>query len=331
MLEGVGMTIRIGTALMAALLAGFASMAAAQELRLVAISTIVEVPALMQSRDGILDGLAERGYVEGKNIRIDYQNANGSMPTQMQIANKFMGENPAVIVPITTPTAQAMISGTTGIPIVFAMVTDPVKAGLVPQFKQPGGRVTGVSDAEPIGPQLDLIISMVPNLKRLGFVYNPGLDNAIATLEVLKVEAAARGITVVESASPTTNEVILATRSLVGKVEAVYVPNDTTVVAALEAIIKVGQDVGMPIFTGETDGVRRGSAGSVGLDYRAVGHTAGLMVADVLDGKDPGTIDVVVAYEVHDKLETVINKGSAVKMGIVIPQAVLDAADVVIE
>jgi len=302
------MTIRIGTALMAALVAGFASMAAAQELRLVAISTIVEVPALMQSRDGILDGLAERGYVEGKNIRIDYQNANGSMPTQMQIANKFMGENPAVIVPITTPTAQAMISGTTGIPIVFAMVTDPVKAGLVPQFKQPGGRVTGVSDAEPIGPQLDLIISMVPNLKRLGFVYNPGLDNAIATLEVLKVEAAARGITVVESASPTTNEVILATRSLVGKVEAVYVPNDTTVVAALEAIIKVG-----------------------GLDYRAVGHTAGLMVADVLDGKDPGTIDVVVAYEVHDKLETVINKGSAVKMGIVIPQAVLDAADVVIE
>ena len=172
---------------------------------------------------------------------------------------------------------------------------------------------------------------MVPGLKQLGFVYNPGLDNALATLEVLKVEAAARGIEIVESAAPTTNEVIIATRRLIGKVEAVYVPNDTTVTVALEAIVKVGQDTGLPVFTGETSGVARGAAGSVGLDYRAVGRSAGLMVADVLDGKNPGDIDVVVAYALFDQLETVINKGSAEKMGMTVPQAVLDRADKVIE
>lgn len=319
-------------ALTAMLPAAFAAApATAEEMKRVAISTIVEVPALMDAKQGILDGLAERGYIEGKTITIDYQNANGSMPTQQQIAKKFMGGDPDVIVPITTPTSQAMIAVTRDVPIVFAMVTDPVKAGLIAQFKQPGGNVTGVSDAEPIDAQLALMIDMVPGLKRLGFVYNPGLDNAIATLDELRAHATPRGIEIVESAAPTTNEVILATRRLIGKVEAVYLPNDTTVVAALEAIVKTGQDAGLPVFTGETSGVDRGSAGSVGLDYRAVGHTAGLMVADVLDGKDPGTIDVVVAYEMHDRLETVVNKGSAEKMGLTVPQSVLDRADRVIE
>lgn len=325
------MTRTIRATLVALLAATVLSQAQAEEMKRVAISTIVEVPALMEAKQGILDGLAERGYIEGKTITIDYQNANGSMPTQQQIAKKFMGGNPDVIVPITTPTAQAMIAVTRDIPIVFAMVTDPVKAGLIKQFKAPGGNVTGVSDAEPIGAQLDLMVEMVPGLKKLGFVYNPGLDNAIATLDALRAVATPRGIEVIESAAPTTNEVILATRRLIDKVEAVYLPNDTTVVAALESIVKTGQDAGLPVFTGETSGVERGSAGSVGLDYRAVGHTAGLMVADVLDGKDPGTIDAVVAYELHDRLETVVNKGSAEKMGLTVPQSVLDRADRVIE
>jgi putative ABC transport system substrate-binding protein len=305
--------------------------AAAQERKVVAISTIVEVPALMEARQGILDGLAERGYVEGETIDVLYENANGSMPTQAQIARKFQGAAPDVLVPITTPTSQAMLSGTSDIPIVFAMVTEPVKAQLVPQFAKPGGRVTGVSDAEPIGAQLDLMVAMVPDLKTIGFVYNPGLDNAIATLEMLRVVAGPRGIEVLESAAPTTNEVILATRRLVGKVQAVYLPNDTTVVAALETIVKTGQDAGLPVFAGETSGVERGAAGSVGLDYHAVGMAAGRMVADVLDGGNPGEMDVLVAHDLVDQLVTVINKGSAEKMGLSVPQAVLDAADKVIE
>jgi putative ABC transport system substrate-binding protein len=285
----------------------------------------------MDGKQGIIDALADRGYIEGETLKIEYQNANGSMPTQQQIAKKFVGDAPDVIVPITTPTSQAMVASTRDIPIVFAMVTDPLKAKLIDKYVQPGGNVTGVSDAAPIGQQLDLILEFIPGMKKVGFIYNPGLDNALAALAVLKSEAEKRGITVVESAAPTTNEVILATKKLIGKVDAVYVPDDTTVVAALEAIVKVGWDVKMPIFSGETSGVKRGAAASVGLDYYSVGRLAGEMAADVLDGKPVGTIDAVIAKDLNDKFNTLVNKSSAEKMGLTVPQSVLDAASEVFE
>lgn len=302
------------------------------ELKKVAISTIVEVPQLIETKQGIIEALADRGYIEGKTITIDYQNANGNMPTQQQIAKKFVGSNPDVIIPITTPTAQAMVATTKTIPIVFATVTDPIKAKLISQYKTPGANVTGVSDAAPIGPQLDFFKRIVPGLKKIGFIYNPGLDNALATLGWMKEQGAKRGIKVVESPSPTTNEVILATKKLIGKVEAIYIPNDTTVVAALEAIVKIGQDVDLPVFCGETNGVVRGAVGSIGLDYIGVGRVAGEMAADILDGKAAaGQIDSVIAYEVMSKLKVVINKGSAKKMGVTIPADILAEATQIID
>jgi putative ABC transport system substrate-binding protein len=305
--------------------------AQAADMKKVAISTIVEVPALTETKQGILEALADRGFVEGKNIEVDYQNANGNMPTQLQIAKKFVGSNPDVIIPITTPTSQSMVAATKTIPIVFATVTDPVKAKLISQYVKPGANVTGVSDAAPIGEQLDFFKQIIPNLEKIGFIYNPGLDNALATLGWMKEQGAARGITVVESPAPTTNEVILATKKLVGKVEAIYIPNDTTIVAALEAIVKIGWDTDTPVFAGETGGVERGAIGSVGLDYIAVGRVAGGMAADILEGKNPGDIDAVIAYKVVDKFKVVINKGSAAKMGVTIPADVLAKATKIIE
>lgn len=303
----------------------------AAEMKKVAISTIVEVPALIDTKDGILEGLAEGGYEVGKTITVDYQNANGNMPTQQQIAKKFIGNNPDVIIPITTPTSQSVVAGTKTIPIVFATVTDPVKAKLIDKYEKPGGNVTGVSDAAPIGEQLKMFREMIPGLKKIGFVYNPGLDNALATLGWVKEQGGPMGIEVVESPAPTTNEVIIATKKLVGKVDAIYIPNDTTVVAALESIVKIGQDTDTPIFTGETGGVERGAAGSIGLDYKEVGRVAGRMAAKVLDGENPGEIDAVIAYKVVDKFVIMVNKGSAEKMGMTVPQALLDRATKIIE
>ncbi len=303
----------------------------AQEMKKVAISTIVEVPALVETKQGIVEALAEDGFVEGKNLQIDYQNANGNMPTQQQIAKKFVGDNPDLIIPITTPTSQAVIALTKDIPIIFATVTDPIKAKLISQYEKPGANVTGVSDAAPIKQQMDLIQEVMPDLKKIGFIYNPGLDNALATLGWVKEQAAARGIEVVESPAPTTNEVILATKKLVGKVDAIYVPNDTTVVAALEAIIKVGQETGTPIFAGETGAVERGAIASVGLNYVEVGKIAGHMAARVLKGENPGDIDAVIAYKVTKEFKTVVNKGSAAKMGVTLPESLLARATKIIE
>jgi putative ABC transport system substrate-binding protein len=305
-------------------------LAYAADTKKLAISTIVEVPQLVETKAGVLKGLAERGYLEGKNLAVDYENANGNMPTQQQIAKKFVGEGVDLIVAITTPTAQAMVTATKDIPIVFATVTDPIKAKLIAQFKHPGGNVTGVSDAPPIAQQLRLFRQIVPGLKKIGFVYNPGLDSSKATLEWIREQGKPLGLEVIESAAPTTNEVIPAAKRLIGKVDAIYVPNDTTVVAALETVVKVGEDTKTPVFTGETRGVERGAVASVGLDYIEVGRLAGQMAAEVLGGKKPGEIDAVLAFEKLPQLLVVVNKKSAAAMGVTLPDAVLARATKVV-
>jgi putative tryptophan/tyrosine transport system substrate-binding protein len=310
---------------------GMVVAAGAAEPKKVAISMIIEVPQLVQTKDGVLKGLAEQGFVEGKNLSVEYQTANGSMPTQQQIAHKFVGAAPDVIVAITTPTAQAMVSATKDIPIVFATVIDPVKAKVIGKYEKPGGNVTGVSDAPPIAQQLQLFREILPNLKKLGFIYNPGLDSSKATLEWIRDQGKALGIEIVEAPAPTTNEVIPAARKLVGNVDAIYIPNDTTVVAAIEAIAKIGEETKTPVFTGETRGVERGAIASLGLNYTEVGRYAGRMVADVLNGKKPGDIDAIIAYQRLPNFDVFVNKRSAAQMGVAIPPAVAARATKVIE
>jgi len=303
----------------------------AADTKKIAVSMIVEVPQLVQTKDGVLAGLSERGFSDRKNLSVEYQTANGSMPTQQQIARKFVGEMPDVIVAITTPTTQAMVAATKDIPIVFATVIDPVKAKVIGKYDKPGGNVTGVSDAPPIAQQLRLIREILPSLKKLGFIYNPSLDSSKATLEWINEQGKLLGIEVVESPAPTANEIIPAARKLVGKVDAIFIPNDTTVVASIEAIVKIGEETKTPIFTGETRGVERGGIASVGLNYTEVGRLAGHMVAEVLGGKKPGDIDAIIAYQKLPNLDVYVNKRSASAMGVAIPQTVLARATKVVE
>jgi putative tryptophan/tyrosine transport system substrate-binding protein len=325
----------MGTSLRAIALAtlGVGTMVSAQaaDMKRIAVSMIIEVPQLIQTKDGVLAGAAEKGFTEGKNLTVEYQNANGNMPTQQQIARKFVGENPDAIVSITTATSQAMVAATKDIPIVFATVIDPVKAKVITKYEKPGGNVTGVSDAPPIAQQLKLFREILPNLKKLGFVYNPGLDSSKATLEWVNEEIKPLGIEIVEAVAPTTNEVIPATRKLIGKVDAIFVPNDTTVLGALETIVKVGIETKTPVFTGETRGVERGALAALGLNYTQVGRLAGHMLAEVLNGKKPGDIDAIIAYKQLPSFDTFVNKRSAADMGVTLPPALLARATKVIE
>ena len=162
----------------------------------VAVTAIVEHPALDAARDGIKAALLAGGYEEGKDLTFTYQSAQGNPATAAQIARKLVGEAPAVIVPISTPSAQAVVGATKTIPVVFTAVTDPVAAKLVADLAHPGGNVTGMSDLSPIGKHLDLIKEITPKVKTLGVIYNPGEANSLALLELLRREAPARGITI---------------------------------------------------------------------------------------------------------------------------------------
>ena len=308
------MKIKIVQAISAALLLVAASVQA--DMKSLGMTTIVETPAILDTKTGMLKGLAEKGWVEGQNFKLDYQNANGSMPTQQQISQRFAGRGMDLVLTITTPSTQSMVTASKSVPVVFATVTDPVGAKIIPQFNKPGGNVTGVSDASPLGEQLDLFQEIVPGMSRIGFLYNPSLANSAALLRWITEEGRARGVSIVEAPAPTTNEVIAATRSLLGKVDAIYIPTDTTILSAVESIVKIGRETNTPVFAGEPGSVKRGAVATVGLDYIEIGRLSGLMAGDILNGADPGSIDAVVAKDVQPEKTITINLSAAAATGL---------------
>jgi putative ABC transport system substrate-binding protein len=316
---------RVAIAVLAA--AAMAGPAGAQDKPVVAVTAIVEHPALDAARDGIKEALAEAGYVDGQNLTFTYESAQGNPATAAQIARKLVGEAPVVIVPISTPSAQAVVGATQEIPVVFTAVTDPLGAKLVRSLEHPGGNVTGMSDLSPIGKHLDLIKEIMPGLKQLGVIYNPGEANSLTLLELLRKEAPARGIAIQEAPAPKSADVLPAAQSLVGGVEAIYVPTDNTVVTALEAIVQVGQQNRLPVFAGDTDSVARGAIAALGFNYGDVGRQTGRIVARVLKGEQPGDI----AVEGVEITELFVNPKAAEAMGVTLPAALVTRAKTVVQ
>ena len=311
--------------LIAFALAGIST--AAAEPKTVAITAIVEHPALDAVRDGVKQGLTDLGKVEGTDVTYVYESAQGNPATAAQIARQFVGDAPAVIVPISTPSAQSALAATTDIPIVFSAVTDPVAAQLVATIEAPGGNVTGVSDMAPIGDHIALIKEITPNVTRLGVLFNPGEANSVSSVTLLKSEAEAAGITIVEGPATKSADVQAAARALVGNVDAIYVPTDNTIVSALESAIGVANEAQLPLYAADTDSVARGALAAVGFNYFDVGVQTAALVNQVLDGENPGAIPVVFA----SGTDLQVNQATATAIGIELPQAVLDRASKVIE
>lgn len=311
----------IGASLLAA-----ATLAQAEQPRVVAITQIVEHPALDAAHQGIKDELAERGYRDGENLKLMHESAQGNSAIASQIARKFVGESPDVIVAIATPSAQTVAAAARNIPVVFSAVTDPVAAKLVKSWDKPGANITGVSDMLPIDQHLDMIQRIMPDAKRIGTVYNPGEANAAALIELLEERLAERDMTLVRGAATKTSEVLGAARSLVGKVDAIYLTTDNTVVSAAEAVISVGERSDLPVFAADTATVERGAVAAMGFNYYNHGRQTGAMVVRILEGA--GTADMPV--EIMEELDLYVNPAAAERMGITLPDDVIkDATKVV--
>ena len=293
----------------------------------VAVTAIVEHPALDACRDGIKEGLAAAGFTDGDKINFVYQSAQGQPATAAQIARQFVGDNATIIVPISTPSAQAVVAATKDIPVVFTAVTDPVGAQLVASLEKPGGNVTGLSDLSPLGDHIALIKEITPNVKKVGVVYNPGEVNSVTLVTVLKELAGPAGLEIVELPATKSGDVQAATRALVGKVDAIYIPTDNTVVSALEGAIAVAEENKIPLYAGDTDSVKRGAIATVGFNYHDIGLQTAKVVARVLAGEKPGDIAVVNA----SGTDLFVNPGAAAKMGVTIPEAVVKRAATVIQ
>ncbi len=293
----------------------------------VAVTAIVEHPALDAVRDGVQAALKAEGFENGKNLKWQYQSAQGNPGTAAQIARKFVGDKPDAIVAIATPSAQAVVAATKTVPVVFSAVTDPVAAKLVPSWEASKTNVTGVSDLLALDKQMELVKKILPNAKRVGMVYNPGEANSVVVVKELKELLPKLGMTLVEAAAPRSVDVGSAGRSLVGKVDVIYTNTDNNVVSAYESLVKVGQDSKLPLVASDTDSVARGAVAALGINYRDLGEQTGRMVARILKGEKPGDIKT----EVSTKVELFVNPGAAEKQGIKLPDDLVKAAAKVIQ
>jgi putative ABC transport system substrate-binding protein len=295
----------------------------------VSVSQFVEHPAL----DAVLKGFQD--YMAAEKVEVVYQvhNAQANMATANQIGHQIMGEKPDMILAIATPTAQACAQALKKsphmqkTPMLFTAVTDPVSAGLVKDLQHPGANITGVSDMLPVGRHLTMVKAFLPGLKRLGFLYNAGEVNSKILGPLFRAEAKNMGFEIVEATVSKSSEVFQAVKSLVGRVDAVFIPTDNTVVSALESAIKVCEQNKLPLFNADVDSVKRGAIAAMGFDYYQHGVQTGALAQRILMGADPA----VTPVEFQERLQLHINAQAAAKMGVEIPGDLLKKADKIYE
>lgn len=314
------------------LAAGFAALSllgspALAQQKSVAVSSIVEHPALDAIRDGVREVLTEAGYVDGKNLRWQYQSAQGNTSIAAQIARKYIGDKPDVIVAISTPLAQTVVAGTKTIPVVFSAVTDPVVAKLTPSWEASGTNVTGVSDMLDLNKQVDLILRIIPGAKRVGMVYNPSEANSVTVVKNMQQMLERRGMSLVTAAAPRSVDVGSAARSLIGKVDVIYTSTDNNVVSAYESLVKVGQDAKIPLIASDTPSVQRGAVAALGVNYKDLGRQTGRIVLRILNGEKPGDIKP----QTSDKIELHLNPAAAQKQGVTLSEELLKEATVIVQ
>ncbi|MDA9163783.1 ABC transporter substrate-binding protein, partial [Rickettsiaceae bacterium] len=192
----------------------------AEEKKIIAITAIVEHPSLIQAKNGIIDELRESGYEAGKNIEIIDKNAQGAIANAVLIAKKFVAMKPDAIVPISTSSAQTVINAAkgSGISVIFSSVTDPVAAGFVTDMKTQVENITGAIDYPLIDEEIQLIKKLLPDAKKIGFLYNAGEANSVQTIELMKKSMDGK-MEYVDSQATNSNQITQAFAALVGRVD----------------------------------------------------------------------------------------------------------------
>lgn len=289
----------------------------------VAITAIVEHPSLDTIRQGVIDELADEGYKQGENLTINFQSAQGNPATAGQIAKQFVGENPDVIVAISTPSAQTIVANTTTIPVVYTAVSDPVAAKLIDVNNKPTqANITGLSSQLPLAPQFDFIQQILPNAKNIGYVFSSGEANSVSLGNRLKAELPKRGLTLVDIPAVRSTDVALATKALQGKAQAIYTSMDNNVASAFESMVLAANAMKMPIIASDEFSVRRGATAALGVNDYDFGRTTGKMVGKILSGSNISQ----VPPQVMNDLTLYVSPKNAAAQGVTFPDSVMQKA-----
>lgn len=292
-----------------------------QEMIEVGIIQYMEHGSLDQARQGFIDALAAAGYEEGKNITYDYNNAQSDQSNLQTIAQRYVSNDVDMICAIATPAAQTVAAATSDIPIVATAVTDFEEAKLVDGNEAPGHNVTGVSDMVSISDQIDLLLEFAPEAKSVGVIYSSNEVNSELQAAIAKDYIVSLGLEYIEATVTSVNDIQQAAQSIIGKIDALYVPTDNTLASAIPNLVMVTDEVKLPIVTGAADMVADGALATTGIDYYKLGLQTGEMAIKILQGEaQPAEMPI----ETADDILLVLNQGVADRLEITVPQSLLD-------
>lgn len=279
----------------------------------VGVLQLVEHGSLNAAYEGFKEGLAEAGYTEGENLMIEYQNAQNSQDNLKSMSERLVNANPDLLLGIATPAAVSLANETTDTPIVVTAVTDLVGAKLADSNEEPGRNITGTSDMVPIEQQINLLLSIVPDAKTIGIMYNAGEANSKIQADLAEEALKAAGVDVKVLTANTTNDVQQVTTSLAKDVDVIYIPTDNTFASAAAIVGEVAKETKTPIVAGSVEQVDDGALATYGIDYKSLGIQTGKLAAKILDGDaEPATTPV----ETAENLELVVNEEMAAALGI---------------
>ena len=281
----------------------------------IGIIQYVEHQALDASREGFLAALATKGYKDGENIEVDYQNAQGDQANLSTIGDRFVGRKVDLILAIATPAAQSVAGKTTTIPILGTAITDYEVARLVNSKEKPGGNVSGTTDMNPIQEQIDLLVKLAPDTKTIGLLYTSSEDNSVLQAQIAKQAIESLGLTYVEATISNSNEVQQATQSIVNQADAIYIPTDNIFASAMPVVYGVTAHSKTPVVCGESGMVEAGGLATLGINYYDLGYQTGLMAIRILEGEDIATMPI----ESPKDFDFTINGEVAQEIGVVIP------------
>ncbi|TYB92586.1 MAG: ABC transporter substrate-binding protein [Kosmotoga sp.] len=295
---------------------------------IVAITAIVEHPALDAVREGVIDELKDSGLVEGVDFEVRFQSAQGSMNTAVSIAQHFLTIEPDVVVAIATPSAQACVNVIKDIPVVFSAVTDPIAASLIEDFGFNSGNVVGISDMTPVLTQFKLIKLIDPNIETVGIIFNPGETNSAVITEFAKEACQELGMELIEITGSTAPEMISSLNALISDVDALYVGTDNTAASSIKSIGSVARNNKVPLIAADIDVARGGGMIGFGFNYYSVGRETGKIVFEILQGKEPSEIESKIVGS--DSLLLYVDIDLAEELGITLPESLIDRADILV-
>jgi putative ABC transport system substrate-binding protein len=299
----------------------------------IAMLQMVDAPPPNEVRRGFIDALAKAGYVQGKTVNFVQKDAAGELPNTSLIMKQFVGDGASMIFAIGTPPLQAAMKEVPGkTPVVFAYSSNPWGAGA---GTSPGGvgqhrpNVVGTIGTNPVGKELELAREMVPGLKTVGLIYNPGEPNSEFEAKVIKEAATKLGLTIEEQSVANSGEVLQAAEALAQKkVQAFVKIGDYATIQGFGSIAKVGLKNKIPVFSVDADDIKLpGTLATLGWAYYDDGVAAGQLAVRVLKGESPAKMPFLPLT----KIDVLINRTTAKAIDLKLSDAIVKKANKLVD